>query len=211
MYCDSCEVRTEFICYVEESRPPLWYSDQSSWLHNGDVLWFLWGTNWIYICYVEESRPPLWSSGLSSWLRNGDVLWFLWGTNWIYICHVEESRPPLWSSGLSSWLRNGDVLWFLWGTNWIYICHVEESRPPLWSSGRSSWLQIQSCGFDSQRYHIFPEVVGLERGPLSLVNTIEELLGGNSSGSGLEIWEYCRRDPSRWPDHLTPSTNESWH
>jgi hypothetical protein len=24
MYCVSCEVRTEFICYVEESKPPLW-------------------------------------------------------------------------------------------------------------------------------------------------------------------------------------------
>jgi hypothetical protein len=24
VYCVSCEVRTEFICYVEESRPPLW-------------------------------------------------------------------------------------------------------------------------------------------------------------------------------------------
>jgi hypothetical protein len=24
MYCVSCEVRTEFICYVEESGPPLW-------------------------------------------------------------------------------------------------------------------------------------------------------------------------------------------
>jgi hypothetical protein len=32
MYCVSCEVRTEFIyiCYVEESRPPLWSSGQSS-------------------------------------------------------------------------------------------------------------------------------------------------------------------------------------
>jgi hypothetical protein len=30
MYCVSCEVRTEFICYVEESRPPLWPSGQSS-------------------------------------------------------------------------------------------------------------------------------------------------------------------------------------
>jgi hypothetical protein len=38
-------------------RPPLWSSGQSSWLQIGDVLWFLWGTNWIYICYVEESRP----------------------------------------------------------------------------------------------------------------------------------------------------------
>jgi hypothetical protein len=33
-------------------------------------------------------------------------------------------------------------------------------------------------------------VVGLERGPLSLVSTNEELLGGNSSGSGLESREY---------------------
>jgi hypothetical protein len=28
-YCVSCEVQTEFICYVEESRPPLWSSGQS--------------------------------------------------------------------------------------------------------------------------------------------------------------------------------------
>jgi hypothetical protein len=48
---------------------PLWYSGQSSWLHNGDVLRFLWGTNWIYICYVEERRPSLWSSGQRSWLQ----------------------------------------------------------------------------------------------------------------------------------------------
>jgi hypothetical protein len=41
MHCLSCEVRTEFICYVEESRPPLWSSGQSSWLQNGDVLCFL--------------------------------------------------------------------------------------------------------------------------------------------------------------------------
>jgi hypothetical protein len=41
------------------------------------------------------------------------------------------------------------------------------------------------------------KVVGLERGPLSLVSTTEELLGRNSSGSGLEIREYGRRDSSR--------------
>jgi hypothetical protein len=41
--------------------------------------------------------------------------------------------------------------------------------------------------------------VGLERGPLSLVSTIEELLERKSSGSSLENWEYDRRDPSRWP------------
>jgi hypothetical protein len=41
--------------------------------------------------------------------------------------------------------------------------------------------------------------VGLERGPLCLVSTTEELLGRNSSGSGLEMREYGRRDSSRWP------------
>jgi hypothetical protein len=106
---------------------------------------------------------------------------------------------PLWSSGQSSWLHNGDALCFLWGTNWIYICYVEESRPPLWSSGQSSWLQIQMFGFDSRRFNIFWEVAGLERGPLGLMSTTEELLGGRSSGYGLENRDYGRRDPSHWP------------
>jgi hypothetical protein len=35
----------------------------------------------------------------------------------------------------------------------------------------------------------------LERGPLGLVSTIEELLGRKSSSSGLEIREYGRKDP----------------
>jgi hypothetical protein len=71
------------------------------------------------------------------------------------------------------------------------------TRPPLWSSGQSSWLQIQRPGFDSRHYQKKKKVVGLERGPLRLVSTIEELLGRNSSDSGLEIREYGRRDPSR--------------
>jgi hypothetical protein len=37
---------------------------------------------------------------------------------------------------------------------------------------------------DSRRYQIFWELVGLERGPLSLVRIIEELLEWKSSGSG---------------------------
>jgi hypothetical protein len=46
---------------------------------------------------------------------------------------------------------------------------------------------------------IFWEVVGLERGPLSLVSILEELFERISSVFGLENWEYGRRDPSRWP------------
>jgi hypothetical protein len=44
----------------------------------------------------------------------------------------------------------------------------------------------------------FWEVVGLKRGPLSLVSTIEELLQRKISGFGQENREYGRRDPSRW-------------
>jgi hypothetical protein len=60
-------------------------------------------------------------------------------------------------------------------------------------------------GFDPWRYQIFWEVVGLERGPFSLVSTTEELLGRNSSGSSLENREYGRGDPLHWPrDTLYP-------
>jgi hypothetical protein len=60
------------------------------------------------------------------------------------------------------------------------------------------WLQIQRKGFDSRRYQIFWQVAGMERGPLSLVSTIEELLERKISDSRLEIREYGRRDPSLW-------------
>jgi hypothetical protein len=43
--------------------------------------------------------------------------------------------------------------------------------PPLWSSGQSSWLQIRGSIPGTTK-----KVVGLERGPLSLVSTTEELL-----------------------------------
>jgi hypothetical protein len=51
----------------------------------------------------------------------------------------------------------------------------------------------------SARYQIFWEVVGLEKGPISLVGTPEEVFGRKSSGSGLENWKYGSRNPSRWP------------
>jgi hypothetical protein len=46
--------------------------------------------------------------------------------------------------------------------------------------------KIRGPGFDSRRYQIFWDVVGLERGPLSLVRITEELLERKSSGFGLE-------------------------
>jgi hypothetical protein len=70
--------------------------------------------------------------------------------------------------------------------------------PPLWPSGQCFWLEIQRSGFDSRLYQIFWEVVDLERGPLSLASTIEDLLGRKRSEFGLENREYGRSDLSRW-------------
>jgi hypothetical protein len=72
---------------------------------------------------------------------------------------------------LSSHLRHavlllGSFLTLNWRWGW---------GPHLWSSGHSSWLQIQKSEFDCQ-----------ERGPHSLMSTIEKLLGRKSSGSCLE-------------------------
>jgi hypothetical protein len=60
---------------------------------------------------------------------------------------------------------------------------------------RVSGHRSRDPGFDSRRYQIFRELVGLERDPLSLVSTLEDLLGRNSSGCGLENREYGRGDP----------------
>jgi hypothetical protein len=66
--------------------------------------------------------------------------------------------------------------------------------------GRPCGLVIRVPGYRTRnpgsiprRYQISCEVMGLERGPLSLVNTIEDLLGRESSGFGLENIEYGRR------------------
>jgi hypothetical protein len=77
-----------------------------------------------------------------------------------------------------------------------YLPSVHIRIPGL---GQSAWLQIQRSGFDSPRYYIFWEVVGLERGPLSLVSITEEQFERKSSGSGLESREYESEDPLRWP------------
>jgi hypothetical protein len=53
---------------------------------------------------------------------------------------------------------------------------VPNRGPPLWPNDQSSWLQIRRSGFDSRHYQKKEKVVGLERGPLSLVSTTEELL-----------------------------------
>jgi hypothetical protein len=54
--------------------------------------------------------------------------------------------------------------------------------------------RFRGLGFDSRRYQMFWKVESLERVPLSLVSTTEELLGRNNSGSGLGSREYGSGD-----------------
>jgi hypothetical protein len=89
------------------------------------------------------------------------------------------SHKPLFCIGYFLGTQTDFMLHWLQITEYIfnYLYLNCDRGPPLWYSGQSPWLQIRRSGFDSRRYQIFWEVVGLERGPLSLVSTIEELLG----------------------------------
>jgi hypothetical protein len=62
---------------------------------------------------------------------------------------------------------------------------------------RDPGYRSRGQGSIPRRYQI-SRVVSLERGPLSLVSTTEELIGKKSNGSGLESREHGRGDPWRW-------------
>jgi hypothetical protein len=77
------------------------------------------------------------------------------------------------------------------------LCGLVVSVP-----GYRSW----GPGFDSGRYQIFWEVVGLERGQLSLVRIIEELLvAAPVKKTELTVVGI------RCVDHATLSIRRSWH
>jgi hypothetical protein len=81
-------------------------------------------------------------------------------------------------------------------SSFTFLCVYLLRRDRLWGLViRVRGYRSIGPGFDSQRYQIYWDVVGLERVPLSLVSTAEELVGRKS----LENREYGRTDPSRWP------------
>ena len=59
---------------------------------------------------------------------------------------------------------------------WFIYINIYLNRPPLWSSGQSFWLQIQRSRVRFPALLDFLSSSGLERGPLSFVRSIEELL-----------------------------------
>jgi hypothetical protein len=78
------------------------------------------------------------------------------------------------------------------------------------TASQSSWLQIQRSRFHSRPCQIFWDLVGLERGPLSLLSTIEALLGRESNGSGLENRD-CGLRGSTAMTTWHPSIRKSWY
>jgi hypothetical protein len=76
---------------------------------------------------------------------------------------------------------------------------------------RVSGYRSRGPEFDSRPYHIFWEVGDVERGPLSLVRTIEKPLEWKNSGSGLCIKPILTTLWIRCADHTTPSTRKGWH
>jgi hypothetical protein len=57
-----------------------------------------------------------------------------------------------------------------------------------------------------RRYQIMWEVVGLQRGPLSLMSTVEDLLERKISGCGLKTKNTVEGDPPRWLRDTSLST-----
>jgi hypothetical protein len=113
----------------------------------------------------------------------------------------------MWENILISCLMR-NTLWCVWSSFWHWEtgCHkcIGEHLKTLHDHLCDLVVRVPGYrsggpGFNSRHYQILWEVLGLERSPLSLVSTIEELLGRNSSGSSLEIWDYGRRDPLSWP------------
>jgi hypothetical protein len=162
-------------------------------------LWLSW---WCWWCWLVEIEKCLLYDLIYSY-------WELPATQVVLMCFMSNFVCFL----FPSWIKNSVY------PNWIHflyfqICLFFINKPferilpflsiwcidrlLLWSSDQSSWLQIQRSRFDSRHYHVAREVVGQDWGPFSLVSKIEELLERKSSSSGLDHWEYSRRDLLRW-------------
>jgi hypothetical protein len=74
---------------------------------------------------------------------------------------------------------------------------------------RVSGYRYRDPGFDSLHFQIFWEALCLERGPLSLVRTTEELLEGKVAALVYKTEINDRENPSRWLRDT--SILKSWH
>jgi hypothetical protein len=169
-----------------------------------------------------EGKGILWRPRCM-WVDNSKTSWrnrvVCYGLDWFGIgwgqvescCkHGNETSGSAKFSAVLEWLRNqrllknGSAPW-----SWLVQYFIDTIDRLCGLVVRVPGYRSRYHGFDSRRYQIFSEVVRLERGPLNLRNTIEELLGRKSSGSGLEIENTAVR--IRHTNYVTPSTRKSWN
>jgi hypothetical protein len=88
----------------------------------------------------------------------------------------------------------------------IYLCSVSVRSDRLCGLVvKSFWVQTQRSRVRFPRFQIFWEAAGLQRGPLSLVRTTEELLEEKVSAAVYKTEINDRGNPLRWPrDTLYP-------
>jgi hypothetical protein len=148
----------------------------------------------IYLGRLSKPMKTVRLTGVPVKIRSDDLL----NTSLYNVTHIMQSvqcndltnrplswiqRQPLGRITHLSVMLLRNLIW-LKQCSWIYsnylLCGLVARVPGYRSRGPR---------FDSRRHQIFWEVVGLERCPLSLVSTIEELLGRNNSGSGQENWD----------------------
>ena len=91
----------------------------------------------------------------------------------LYGCVISTHIISYTSRFSGGWVGGGKLLSIKWDLIFSTIL--------VWIVSHSDRLRVsgyryRGLGFDSRRYQIFWVVVGLERGPLSLVRSIEELL-----------------------------------
>jgi hypothetical protein len=153
----------------------LWQPDNTS----ADVIY----KSYVFVCVHTHT----WDSNVWLWvLRDSD--------HWQIALQItdpsshQRERPKTKSTAIFQQKKGKSKIWS-WApkgcptpryADWLTVSRKVTSTshtcwPPLRSSGQSSWLHIQRSGLNSRRFQIFWEVVGLERGPLSLVSTNDKL------------------------------------
>jgi hypothetical protein len=95
-------------------------------------------------------------------------------------------------------MRSREVVSYQWGMNRIFKYYLERSDCLCGLVVRVPGYRSRGAGFDSRRYQIFWKIVGLQRGPLSIVSTIQKLFRRKSNSSGRWNRDYGREDPLCW-------------
>jgi hypothetical protein len=170
---------------------------------------FYWHRKWLHI--VDYSVLKVWKVGTHAFL-NVQYFFFSHSQLLLYVRYIQM----IWCLKLcyrwSRWLTfPGYMIWLLYVSHHstflvaLQVVCLDTLKMACFSLQEQHVVKFLCLTFDSRHYQIF-WVVGLERGPLSLVSTIEELRGRNSSSSGLENQEYIRG--IHCADHATPSIHK---